>query len=98
MSVDIIELIRKADTIKHSGDYGVLFFNTENNEVWLTLGDDDGDPENEHTSFEEIKSLLKIPGVSEVTIGDETFPVEGDENVLLESPWIALGEHGVAVW
>jgi len=74
--IDMEQLKSNARQIKHCGDYGVLHVNHENGKVCWTSGDADcGD---EYTSEEEIKNLLKVPGVTEVEVADEYYPGEED--------------------
>ena len=74
-------LVHTAKKIKHSGDYGHLFWNNEEKKVHWTAADGDGfDPRDEVplTSLKEIERIFKrIPGVKEVEVGDEWSP-KGD--------------------
>lgn len=74
-------LIHTAQKIKHSPDYGYLFWNQELKKVHWTAADGDGfDPRDEHplTSLKQIEKMFReIPGVKDVEIGDEWSP-KGD--------------------
>lgn len=74
-------LIHIARKIRHSGDYGTLFWNQEEKKVHWVAADGDGyDPRDEHplTSLKEIERMFRdIPGVKGVKIGDEWSP-KGD--------------------
>lgn len=70
------KLVDFAQTIKHCGDYGLLWWNSGRGSVVLTLGDGDGDPSH-GTSFQDIKKGFKlIPEVKDVDIADEWYPEE----------------------
>src|SRR5262245_27540604 len=73
---------RLLDALKdvyHSGDYGYLWWNESEGKVWLTMGDADGDEDNGHTPYEEIKRrVLAVLGVKSVEIEDEQDPVDWD--------------------
>ena len=75
-------LVHTAKKIKHSGDYGKLFWNQEEKKVHWTAADGDGyDPRDQNplTSLKEIKRMFKaIPGVKDVEVGDEWSP-KGDK-------------------
>jgi hypothetical protein len=70
---DLLEVAKK---IKHSGDYGSLFWNSLENKVHWTMADGDGySSKYDLTSEDEIKRLFKgVAGVKEVQIGDEWSP------------------------
>lgn len=90
MSAATIEarLIEAAKAIRHCGDYGNMLYNHSKRHVWWVGGDADFEVSAGHTDFDEVKKLLRVPGVSKVTIGDEAFPDES-------SAWKDLGEHGI---
>jgi len=68
-------LMKAARKIRHSGDYGLLFFNTRTGAVHWTGGDADSPPE--YTSMDDVKRILsRAPGVTKVQIGDEWSPEE----------------------
>lgn len=68
------QLKAKAKTIRHCGDYGMLFYNPKTHEVHWTAGDADGEPD--FTGTDEIKKMLHLPGIKHVEIGDEWSPSE----------------------
>jgi hypothetical protein len=70
------KLIKAARSIKHCGDYGQLYFNPRSKAVHWTMADSDGDPE--YSSSDEIRQLLKLPGITHVELGDEWSPDEDD--------------------
>lgn len=74
-------LTHAARKIKHSGDYGKLYWHGEQKKVHWTAADGDGyDPRDEHplTSLKEIERLFKdIPFVKAVQVADEWSP-KGD--------------------
>lgn len=84
MAEDHIEhqLIKAARKIRHCGDYGLLFFNPRTHQVHWTGGDGDGPPK--YTSMDEVKRILKVPGVTRVIIGDEWSPDEEEGWTKLE--------------
>jgi hypothetical protein len=87
------QLVEAAAEIKHCGDYGYLFLNKKTLEVYLTLGDADGDPDCEvGTPFEDIKEMLSLEGVGLVTIEAESFPTDDGES---DDDWLALGQVGI---
>jgi len=65
-------LMAVARKIKHCGDYGCLFYHPGLKTVHWTAADSDGSPD--FTDLDEIKKMLKLPGVEEVVIGDEWSP------------------------
>jgi len=65
-----------AKKIKHSGDYGMLYYHPEKHEVHWTAADSDGEPE--HTGGPEIIKLLKLDGIKHVEVGDEWSPDEDE--------------------
>jgi hypothetical protein len=69
-------LIKAARTIRHCGDYGLLFFNPRTREAHWTGADSDGEPE--YTSMKDVQRILKVPGVAKVVIGDEWSPDEDE--------------------
>lgn len=76
--IDMAELKRQANEIKHCGDYGNLFVNKSTGEVWWTAGDADGG-DTETTSMDDIEKMLKsVKGVTKVEIEAEAYP-QGDE-------------------
>lgn len=81
------ELIKKAKTIKHCGDYGMLFYNPKTKEVHWTAGDGDGDTENGQTDLKEIEKMLKLTGITHVEIGDEWSPNNDEDE---EAGWERL--------
>lgn len=83
------QLKAAAKQIKHCGDYGHLYYHPASRSVVWVGGDADGDPENGHTDFDAIKRMLKVPGVEDVTILDESEPYG--------SGWKNLGRHGTEV-
>lgn len=74
----IEKLKEVAKKIKHSGDYGHLFWNPTTKEAHWTMADSDGyDPKDPDplTSEEKIKSMFgKVKNVSKVIVGDEWSP------------------------
>jgi hypothetical protein len=78
------------DGVRHCGDYGIAWYNPRTLELWLVMGDSDGDTEEGYTSFEDIQALaLTSPEVRKVLIADEQGPdTEG------EADWIELGSFG----
>ena len=71
------ELIAFAETIKHCGDYGILFWNTITNTVHWVAGDGDGDVDEGHTDLDDVeRGFSAIEDVENVIIADEYFPDE----------------------
>ncbi len=70
------DLIKAARKIKHSGDYGTLYYHPGEHAVHWTMADSDGDPM--YTEEKEIKSILALPGITHVELGDEWSPDEDE--------------------
>jgi hypothetical protein len=68
MGIDLRVLRSAARRIKHCGDYGRLFVQSGTGKVHWTAGDGD--------DTAEISTILKVPGVTHVEIGDEWSPSE----------------------
>jgi hypothetical protein len=85
------QVIAAAKTIKHCGDYGRLHVNHNDKEIWWCAGDGDCSTEQGHTGYEEIKLLLKVPGVKVVHLEAECEPDEND------TEWKYLGTFGITV-
>ena len=91
LETDLLEhqLKQAAAKIKHCGDYGQLYFNVRTKEVfWCAADSDGGEP---LTTIDEIKALLKLPGVSKVQVEAECSPDEDDPD------WKDLGRHGIEI-
>jgi len=80
-------LVDAAKPIKHCGDYGELFYHPEKREVWVTMGDGDGDTEQGYTDLDDIKTMLKLPGIRKVSVEAESDPNE-------DNGWEDLGRIG----
>lgn len=68
------QLVDAAKTIRHSGDYGTLYYHPGKREVHWTMADSDGEPD--YTSSSEIKRMMSLPGIRHVELGDEWSPDE----------------------
>lgn len=71
------DLIAGARKINHCGDYGKLFYNPKTKAAYWVAGDAD-DTSMGFSSSEEIKKLLKVPGIKEVIVEYEGSPKEED--------------------
>lgn len=99
--IDVNALRAATRRIKHCGDYGKLYVQRETGKVHWTAADSDG-PENGYTDTKEIKKILKLPGVTDVEIGDEWSPDEDEgwerldlfENKDDEDGWIGVDFDG----
>lgn len=69
-------LITASKKIKHCGDYGTLWYNPSEKKVHWTAGDADGPPD--YTSTDEIKTILNLPEIADIEIGDEWSPDEDE--------------------
>jgi hypothetical protein len=93
--MDIDKLKEFANTIKHCGDYGILWVNKDSKSVLWVAGDGDFTPEEVEaglcTSYEDIKIGLSVEGVDHVIIEAESGPDEDDG-------WECLGSFGIDNW
>ena len=84
----VLDLERNAHTIRHCGDYGMLYYHrAEGKVVWVAS---DADFDDNHTPYDEVKRLLMVPGIKDVEIADEWFPEAKDG-------WEYLGTYGQTV-
>lgn len=87
-----VQLKKAAAKIRHCGDYGALWYNAKSQRVWWTAGDADGEVLNGHTGIDDIKSMLKVPGVVQVDV-----EAEADPDTDNESGWRELGQFGITL-
>ncbi len=99
-SCSMAKLKAAAKQIKHCGDYGNLYVNPSTREVWWCASD--GDCDGVLTSAEDIKRILKLPGIRKVTVEAEHSPEldedDEDEDGSLALEWLEIpGPHGIEV-
>ena len=82
------ELKAAANKIKHIGDYGILHINPTTFEVVWCCADGDGDEP--CTSLEDIETMLRVKGISKVSVEAEWEPS-------LSDGFISLGKFGKVV-
>ena len=97
----MLDNIKKfAKTIKHTGDYGILFFNSQTSEIWWVASDGDGLEANT-TLIKDIEfGFSNITGITKVYVELEAFPIrpdgdpyeeyDEDEEGWIPNPWIEL--------
>lgn len=92
-------LLEALKDVKHGGDYGYLHYLANPATAWLVLGDSDGDMDEGHTSFEDIKEKLLATGlVTTVYFADEAFPpLPGDTDFDEKFTYINFGKFGTVV-
>jgi len=74
--VVIQKIIDIAKTIKHSDDYGYVYYNKKDKEIWWVASDGDTDDE-----MEDIENKFRtILSIKNVIVEPESFPDEDDEN------------------
>lgn len=91
--MNIEEIKRFANTIKHCGDYGELWVNEDIKTVVWVAGDADFEVEDGHTSWQDVEAgFLRCDGVDIFEFGDEDSPGEHGRN-----NWICLGKYGIEI-
>lgn len=80
--VDLKQLKDAAKTIKHCGDYGLLYMNDKGDVFW-TCGDADG--ENGTHNEDEIRDIFsKVDGIGKIEIEAECMPNDDDGYVRIK--------------